>query len=47
MISRVFNRNIFSSVRFTAMKPQTVYNFAEKAWKERDEAAEKVYISQA
>lgn len=39
MISRVFNRNLLSSVKFTVLKPQAVYKFSEKAWKERDEAA--------
>lgn len=47
MISTVLNRNILSSIKFMGIKTQTVYNFAEKGWKERDEAAEKVFITQA
>jgi len=27
--------------------PKTKYTFSDKTWKERDESAEKVYISQA
>jgi len=27
--------------------PKTNYTFSDKTWKERDESAEKVYISQA
>jgi hypothetical protein len=46
MISRIFNKSYTSASRFISLKPQGVFKFSEKQWRERDEAAEKVYITQ-
>lgn len=43
MISRL----VASTFRLVTLRPQGVYQFSEKTWKERDDAAEKVYITQS
>lgn len=47
MISRIFNKSFTSVSQFVSLKHQGVFKFSEKQWRERDEAAEKVYITQS
>jgi hypothetical protein len=43
MISRL----VASTSRLMTLRPQSVFQFSDKTWKERDDAAEKVYITQS
>lgn len=46
MISRVIKSSLSLATKSMSFQGLGSYQFSEKTWKDRDEAAEKVYITQ-